>query len=425
MIANTRDRGLPSWGDARLMVDYVRVYAFHLTLGIRAGGAGDFPDSGPKPYRDGDSKAALQYWAARDRGLPSWGDARLMVDYVRVYAFHLTLGIRAGGAGDFPDSGPKPYRDGDSKAALKYWAARDRGLPSWGDARLMSHLTLGIRAGGAGDFPDSGPKPYRDGDSKAALKYWAARDRGLPSWGDARLVVDYVRVYAFHLTLGIRAGGAGDFPDSGPKPYRDGDSKAALKYWAARDRGLPSWGDARLMVDYVRVYAFHLTLGIRAGGAGDFPDSGPKPYRDGDSKAALQYWAARDRGLPSWGDARLMVDYVRVYAFHLTLGIRAGGAGDFPDSGPKPYRDGDSKAALQYWAARDRGLPSWGDARLMSHLTLGIRAGGAGDFPDSGPKPYRDGDSKAALQYWAARDRGLPSWGDARLMVDYVRVYAV
>ncbi|XP_048487619.1 beta-1,3-glucan-binding protein isoform X1 [Plutella xylostella] len=168
---------------------------------------------------------------------------------------------------------------------------------------------------------------------------------------------------------------------------------------------------------------FHLTLGIRAGGAGDFPDSGPKPYRDGDSKAALQYWAARDRWLPSWGDARLMVDY-----FHLTLGIRAGGSGDFPDSGPKPYRDGDSKAALQYWAARDRWLPSWGDARLMvdySHLTLGIRAGGAGDFPDSGPKPYRDGDSKAALQYWAARDRWLPSWGDARLMVDYVRVYAV
>ncbi|CAG9088985.1 unnamed protein product [Plutella xylostella] len=165
--------------------------------------------------------------------------------------FHLTLGIRAGGAGDFPDSGPKPYRDGDSKAALQYWAARDRWLPSWGDARLMFHLTLGIRAGGAGDFPDSGPKPYRDGDSKAALQYWAARDRGLPSWGDARLMVDYVRVYASHLTLGIRAGGAGDFPDSGPKPYRDGDSKAALKYWAARDRGLPSWGDARLVVDYV------------------------------------------------------------------------------------------------------------------------------------------------------------------------------
>ncbi|XP_048487483.1 beta-1,3-glucan-binding protein [Plutella xylostella] len=59
----------------------------------------------------------------------------------------------------------------------------------------------------------------------------------------------------FYISLGLRVGGSNDFQDVNGKPYKNGERKAILKFWEARDSWLPTWRDGSMLVDYVRVYA--------------------------------------------------------------------------------------------------------------------------------------------------------------------------
>ncbi|XP_048487824.1 beta-1,3-glucan-binding protein [Plutella xylostella] len=60
----------------------------------------------------------------------------------------------------------------------------------------------------------------------------------------------------FYLSLGLRVGGANDFPDGGAnKPYQNGERRAMLNFWEHRDAWLPTWTDSSLKVHYVKVYA--------------------------------------------------------------------------------------------------------------------------------------------------------------------------
>ncbi|XP_045766769.1 beta-1,3-glucan-binding protein-like isoform X1 [Maniola jurtina] len=64
------------------------------------------------------------------------------------------------------------------------------------------HLTLGVAVGGAGEFPDNSstdngkPKPWRNGDPKASLRFWEERHSWLPTWTQPSLIVDYIKVVA-------------------------------------------------------------------------------------------------------------------------------------------------------------------------------------------------------------------------------------
>ncbi|KAJ0178106.1 hypothetical protein K1T71_005929 [Dendrolimus kikuchii] len=59
----------------------------------------------------------------------------------------------------------------------------------------------------------------------------------------------------FYISLGLRVGGIGDFPDTPDKPWRNTSSKALFNFWKDRNNWLQTWNDAGLRVDYVRVYA--------------------------------------------------------------------------------------------------------------------------------------------------------------------------
>ncbi|XP_060802616.1 uncharacterized protein LOC106133430 [Amyelois transitella] len=59
----------------------------------------------------------------------------------------------------------------------------------------------------------------------------------------------------FFISLGLRVGGVHDFADSPDKPWKNRSNKAVLNFWNSRDSWFPTWFDANLQVDYVRVYA--------------------------------------------------------------------------------------------------------------------------------------------------------------------------
>ncbi|XP_075164783.1 gram-negative bacteria binding protein 1 [Haematobia irritans] len=59
----------------------------------------------------------------------------------------------------------------------------------------------------------------------------------------------------FFLTLGLSAGGHGDFPQHVMKPWQNTSPKATLKFNENRLDWSTSWQDPSLKVDYVRVYA--------------------------------------------------------------------------------------------------------------------------------------------------------------------------
>ncbi|KAI8426003.1 hypothetical protein MSG28_004979 [Choristoneura fumiferana] len=65
----------------------------------------------------------------------------------------------------------------------------------------------------------------------------------------------------FYLTLGVAAGGVTDFKDlltttdGSTKPWRNQQSKAALNFWRHQDAWHPTWEQPELLVDYVKVEA--------------------------------------------------------------------------------------------------------------------------------------------------------------------------
>ncbi|XP_069359058.1 beta-1,3-glucan-binding protein-like isoform X1 [Maniola hyperantus] len=64
------------------------------------------------------------------------------------------------------------------------------------------HVTLGVAAGGVAEFPDNSstdngkPKPWRNGDPKASLRFWEERHSWLSTWTQRSLIVDYIKVVA-------------------------------------------------------------------------------------------------------------------------------------------------------------------------------------------------------------------------------------
>lgn len=67
---------------------------------------------------------------------------------------------------------------------------------------------------------------------------------------------------------------------------------------------------------------------------------------------------------------------------------------------------------------------------LQFYITLGISVGGFGDFVDNlrtsnYEKPWTNKHPQAKLQFWQSQDQWLPTWTQPKLLVDYVRVYAV
>lgn len=64
------------------------------------------------------------------------------------------------------------------------------------------------------------------------------------------------------------------------------------------------------------------------------------------------------------------------------------------------------------------------------YITLGLSVGGFGDFVDnlrtaSYEKPWFNKHPQAKLHFWQSQDDWLPTWKQPKLLVDYVRVYAV
>ena len=61
---------------------------------------------------------------------------------------------------------------------------------------------------------------------------------------------------------------------------------------------------------------------------------------------------------------------------------------------------------------------------LQFYITLGLSAGGNGDFPDTTEKPWQNTNPRGSWIF--SKDKTwLPTWSQPSLEVDYVRVYAV
>ncbi|KAH8371084.1 hypothetical protein KR093_006167, partial [Drosophila rubida] len=85
----------------------------------------------------------------------------------------------------------------------------------------------------------------------------------------------------------------------------------------------------------------------------------------------------------------------------------------------------------------DSGLnPSWrrggplAPFDRMFYISLGLSVGGFGDFVDrlrtaTYEKPWLNKHPQAKLNFWQSQDEWLPSWKQPKLLVDYVRVYAI
>ncbi|EDV98027.1 gram-negative bacteria-binding protein 1 [Drosophila grimshawi] len=66
----------------------------------------------------------------------------------------------------------------------------------------------------------------------------------------------------------------------------------------------------------------------------------------------------------------------------------------------------------------------------MFYITLGLSVGGFGDFVDelrtaNFEKPWINKHPQAKLKFWQSQDQWLPTWKKPKLIVDYVRVYAI
>ncbi|CAG4946617.1 unnamed protein product [Parnassius apollo] len=59
----------------------------------------------------------------------------------------------------------------------------------------------------------------------------------------------------FYVALGLRVGGIHDFADVNEKPWRNKNNKAMVNFWNAKDTWFPTWYDADMKVDFVRIYA--------------------------------------------------------------------------------------------------------------------------------------------------------------------------
>ncbi|XP_062132310.1 gram-negative bacteria-binding protein 1 [Drosophila sulfurigaster albostrigata] len=86
----------------------------------------------------------------------------------------------------------------------------------------------------------------------------------------------------------------------------------------------------------------------------------------------------------------------------------------------------------------DSGLnPSWRRSSSplapfdrMFYISLGLSVGGFGDFVDrlrtaTYEKPWLNKHPQAKLNFWQSQDKWFPSWKQPKLLVDYVRVYAI
>ncbi|XP_054731992.1 gram-negative bacteria-binding protein 1-like isoform X2 [Anastrepha obliqua] len=74
-----------------------------------------------------------------------------------------------------------------------------------------------------------------------------------------------------------------------------------------------AWANGNYMAPFDQ--EFFITLGVAAGGHGDFPDEySSKPWVNSSPKAALYFWRDRHNWKSTWISPALQVDYVRVYA---------------------------------------------------------------------------------------------------------------
>lgn len=104
------------------------------------------------------------------------------------------------------------------------------------------------------------------------------------------------------------------------------------------------------------------------------------------------------------------------------------------------YVDGNSYGVVNpgdgfYGLAREHAVPhatNWLRGTVMSpfdqkfYLALGLRVGGVNEFADDLPdKPWHNRGRKAMLDFWKRKTSWYPSWFDANMKIDYVRVYAL
>ncbi|XP_045536216.1 beta-1,3-glucan-binding protein-like [Papilio machaon] len=64
----------------------------------------------------------------------------------------------------------------------------------------------------------------------------------------------------------------------------------------------------------------------------------------------------------------------------------------------------------------------------MFYVSLGLRVGGINDFDDTKDaeiKPWKNGGRKAMYDFWTSKDAWFPTWYNADMKIDYVRVYAL
>ncbi|KAM7358144.1 gram-negative bacteria binding protein 1 [Cochliomyia hominivorax] len=94
---------------------------------------------------------------------------------------------------------------------------------------------------------------YVDGNEYGRIKCNFKESIFEPIWnkGEKNAPLDQM----FYITLGLSAGGNGDFPDITSKPWENTDPRGSFKFHKSRGTWENTWTQPALEVDFVRVYA--------------------------------------------------------------------------------------------------------------------------------------------------------------------------
>ncbi|XP_026327898.1 beta-1,3-glucan-binding protein-like [Hyposmocoma kahamanoa] len=140
---------------------------------------------------------------------------------------------------------------GDTEPFRSYLLKEKIGIENWN--KDFHNYTLIWRPDGLTLFVDG--EQYGTVDPGEGF-YNAARQNAVPhasQWLKGSLMAPLDRT--FYLALGLRVGGINDFADAPDKPWTNRGRKALVSFYEGKSGWEPTWYDANLKVDYIRVHS--------------------------------------------------------------------------------------------------------------------------------------------------------------------------
>ncbi|XP_065362113.1 uncharacterized protein LOC135955682 [Calliphora vicina] len=434
---------------------------FYITLGLAAGGEGDFPNTDGKPWINTDPRASWNFYKTRSTWYPTWSQPSLEVDYVRVYA------------------GTYVYVLGSQKSILPNAMHKNLlsiilmvNLAGWGCTNTIQNIDVNLENKICRPTVTQVPKSFggpfcaddlifSDNFDTLNTKYWTNEIRFPPTIADAEFVLynGSLAVEGGLLKIEAHLNNQNLKKDTIDLGARCTSTRVESECFLT-PRGiliLPPVISGRLSTKNYFNFKYG-RIEVRAKlPIGDwlFPLISLEPsvptygdhYKSGEMRIAyargnhnLMWQNKNINGARLYGgaivnkDAELRHQYMK----NTTLP----NVNHFGDEFHvytltwKPDQlilmvDGNEYGRIETNFKKRINEPIWSNGEdnapfdQMFYITLGLAAGGYGDFPNTDGKPWINTDPRASWNFYKTRSTWYPTWSQPSLEVDYVRVYAV